>query len=60
MTLPINSIPIFLCSVPFNGKVKETKKKLNIMSVNIVSLLIRKKDKNMREAIAPSNNTESI
>jgi hypothetical protein len=60
ITLPTNNIPIFLCSVPFNGKVKEIKRKLNITSVNIVSLLIRKNDKNMKEITSPSNNTRSI
>jgi hypothetical protein len=46
----------FLVNVPFNGKIRETKRKLKIISINTDSLPMSGKDKSMYEAIAPAEN----
>jgi hypothetical protein len=46
----------FLVNVPFIGKIRETKRKLKIISINTDSLPMSGKDKSMYEAIAPTEN----
>jgi hypothetical protein len=46
----------FLVNVPFNGKIRETKRKLKIISINTDSLPMSGKDKSTYEAIAPAEN----
>jgi hypothetical protein len=60
ITLPINSMQTFLCNVPSSGKVNEIKRKLNIISVNIVSSSMKWKDKNMQDMTTPSNNPNTV
>jgi len=46
----------FLVNVPFNGKMRETKRKLKITSINTDSLPMLEKNHRMYETIAPAEN----
>jgi len=46
----------FLVNVPFNGKIRETKRKLKITSINTDSLPMLEKNNSMYETIAPAEN----
>ncbi|MDH7557658.1 MAG: hypothetical protein QHH18_03505 [Candidatus Bathyarchaeota archaeon] len=52
MTLPIARIQNFLSNVPDNGKIRETKRKLNIAKVKADSALMHEEKKNRQETIA--------
>jgi len=54
--LPTNSSIIFFSSFPFNGKIKEIKKKLNIVNIRNVSLLTEKKNQIRHEIITTVKN----
>jgi hypothetical protein len=46
----------FLNKVPFNGKIRDTKRKLKITSMSADSLFMPTKNKSMQEAITPAKN----
>jgi hypothetical protein len=56
MMFPANNMDNFLVNFPLNGKIRETKRKLKIISINTDSLPMPAKDKSMYETIAPAEN----
>lgn len=57
--LPIRRMSTFFVNAPFNGKIRETKRKLKITSVTKVSKGSGKKYEGKREKVVPISNPKT-
>jgi hypothetical protein len=57
--LPTTSMDVFFVSVPFNGKIREAKRKLKRISVKTVSSGSLKKYNRKQEKVIPTSNPKN-